>query len=98
MVRFRGEREGGGTVIGAAPSISSGKRSIDQCTDLRGARVPVTAAPVHVAAIPGLWAVWRIGSMKASGIAKWSRLMWGTMYARPGSRTMASTWHFTCRD
>jgi hypothetical protein len=70
VVLIRGEREGGGTEIGAAPFISSGKRSIDQCTDSRGARVPVTATSAHLAAIPGLKAVWRIGSMKASGIAK----------------------------
>jgi len=69
LVRFREEREGGGTEIGAAPSISPGKRTIDQCTtDPRNARVPVAAAPKRVTATTlGWFGVWRIDSIGASG-------------------------------
>jgi hypothetical protein len=67
LVRFREERERGGTEIGAAPGItSSGKRSIDQCVDPYGARVPATAA---LAATLDMDENWRIGSIESSGTA-----------------------------
>ena len=56
----------GGTEIGAAPLIISGKRSIDQCVDPYGARVPATAA---LAATLDMDENWRIGSIESSGTA-----------------------------
>jgi hypothetical protein len=67
VVLFREESERGGTEIGAAPAAlftSSGKRSIDQCTNPWCARIP--AALAHTAA-SCVFGDGIIGSLNASG-------------------------------
>jgi hypothetical protein len=66
MLFVREKSERGGTEIGAAPLLtSSGKRSIDQCTNPWRARIP--AALTHTATSVGLFVNCFIDSIGSVG-------------------------------